>query len=591
MPGASLTALDALLGTYAGAVAPSGWTAPEGTIALVLGSDVAGVYRKMAPGDYFEAEQVADIAAGKLIRLRAHLRPGTVPAGVSWIFSARLNGVERASHTITREVDRFDIALPIADVLGSVTFGFRLALAGAAGSYEVELPGVYVDALVIDDNATSPVLINRVPEPGESNVPIDADIAVEVVNVQSTDALTQVVIHVDAVLAYDSALGGQQNGFTVQVVQIGGPYDLSFTITPPTPFEGEQLVPVRVVASYTTSGQQYALAEGYSFTTEDVSPPRVLAATAVDRRTVRVVFSENVVQASAAAPSDALNPDNWSFAYVQGDPGIPAVPLLASSVISYDSRTVDITTDVEMTAAVTYRVTAANVDDLYGNAVVPPYDTADFAGYRCIAPEQRRFDLADLLPGMNVAEDLSGDLRKFLACLQEPTNLLLCDIDHWTNIIDPDIAPERFVDVMLIESGNPFSFDLSLTDKRRLTRILVPIYKSKGTDAGIINAIRFFLGIDVTITVPAFAGIWELDMSELGVDTVLGTEDPRSRYTFVVHSPIVLTEEQRKRMTALVDYMKVAHTHFTINEPSPPPAEPDHLELGLSELGVTWILH
>ena len=192
---------------------------------------------------------------------------------------------------------------------------------------------------------------------------------------------------------------------------------------------------------------------------------------------------------------------------------------------------------------------------------------------------------------MNVSEDVSRDLQKFIACLQEPTNLILCDIDDWSDILDPDIAPERFVDVMLSEAGNPFDFDLSLTDKRRLMRVLVPIYKSKGTDAGIINAIRFFLGIEVTITSSAFDGIWDLGVSELGVDTMLGTSDPASLYTFVIHTPIELSDEQRTRIIKIADYMKAAHTHFRIEEPPPAPIEPNHWELGLSELGVNTHLH
>jgi hypothetical protein len=52
--------------------------------------------------------------------------------------------------------------------------------------------------------------------------------------------------------------------------------------------------------------------------------------------------------------------------------------------------------------------------------------------------------------------------------------------------------------------------------------VLVPIYRQKGTAAGIRNAIRFFLGVDVT-SVSAFHGTTLiLGESELGVDWELG---------------------------------------------------------------------
>jgi hypothetical protein len=57
-----------------------------------------------------------------------------------------------------------------------------------------------------------------------------------------------------------------------------------------------------------------------------------------------------------------------------------------------------------------------------------------------------------------------------------------------------------------------------------------------------------------------------------------------------VISPRALTAEERLRVRIIVDYMKPAHTHFRVVEPVIPEVI-DHLELGLSELGETWLLH
>ncbi len=588
MPGSSLTSLDASIGTAAGRMTPAGWVPTEGSYAFVLGSDVPNVRRKVHTDEFVEIEQSADFSAGKLVRIRAHVRPTSTTSGLSWQLAFRVNRADRVVHVLSRELDRADIAIPISQVASPFTLGAQLRLVGTAGTYEVEIPAAYVDEVIIEDPPARIGLINRVPEPGETDVPISTSITLEVANLISTDAVNDVHIYVDGVLAYDSTVG-ECNGFTVQTSQIGGVYDVYFDITPPAPFDGESVVKVRVVAESTSVNA--SIDETYSFTTADIRPPRIESAIALDRQTVRVRFDEPVRQVSSGDTNDALNTENWAFSLHALTPEVPSVRLTAVTISHYDTMTVDISTNTEMTARVLYVITGTNIEDMSRNVVQAPYNFAVFAGYECVAPEARRFDLIDFIPVMNVSEDVSRDLQKFIACLQEPTNLILCDIDDWSDILDPDVAPERFVDVMLSEAGNPFDFDLSLTDKRRLMRVLVPIYKSKGTDAGIINAIRFFLGIEVTITTPAFDGIWDLGVSELGVDTVLGTSDPASLYTFVIHTPIELSDEQRTRIIKIADYMKAAHTHFRIEEPPPAPVEPNHWELGLSELGVNTHLH
>jgi hypothetical protein len=143
---------------------------------------------------------------------------------------------------------------------------------------------------------------------------------------------------------------------------------------------------------------------------------------------------------------------------------------------------------------------------------------------------------------------------------------------------------------MLLDLGNPFPFDLSVVDRRRLLNVLVAIYREKGTAAGIKNAIRFFLGIEVDIVSYAGEGL-VLGESLLGEDWVLGPSGAFAAYSFEVVVPRALASEERRRLRAIVDYMKPAHTHLArIVEPEIPEII-DHLELGLSELGETWMLH
>jgi phage tail-like protein len=200
------------------------------------------------------------------------------------------------------------------------------------------------------------------------------------------------------------------------------------------------------------------------------------------------------------------------------------------------------------------------------------------------------FDLYRFMPEINRREDITGDLLRFLSCLQEVTNLILHDIDSFTQLLDPDIAPEPVLDLMLGELGNPFPLDLSVVDKRRLLNVLVAIYREKGTDSGIRNAIRFFLGLEVAITTYAGEALI-LGDSLLGEDWVLGPSGEFGAYAFEVVVPRALASEERLRLRQIVEYMKPAHTHFArLVEPVIPEVL-DHVELGLSELGETWTLH
>ena len=107
-----------------------------------------------------------------------------------------------------------------------------------------------------------------------------------------------------------------------------------------------------------------------------------------------------------------------------------------------------------------------------------------------------------------------------------------------------------------------------------------------------MNVVRFFTGIEITID-PYFGDTgMSLGESELGVDWELGPGDRALLYTFAIDAPFALTAEQRKQIESIAVYMKPAHTHLAeITEPTPPPAIPDHWELGLSELGDTSLLH
>jgi len=462
-----------------------------------------------------------------------------------------------------------------------------------------ELPAVWVDPVILDTSGARLRLVNRVPEPNETDVPADTDIVLWLVDtaVGGTVTVAATRVYVNGVLVYNGSTGTFAVGFdgpSSAATVVGN--QLSIVLDVVSPFASEQLVTVRVVsATDAIAAAMGVIDETYSFTIVDSTAPQVTGAQSTAHRTITVAFNEPMRELGDGATADALTPGNWTIV-----PQVfPAVTPNVVSVRAITTTLVELTVDIDLSQRITYRVTVTGASDVTGNAVVAPFNTALFTAFACPSPADRDFDLYKMLPAMNRREDQAGtkDLEKFIACLQDVTDLQLCEIDSWTDILDPDTAPEQFVDAMLADLGNPFAFELTLADKRRLVPLLVPIYKSKGTNIGIVNAVRFFTGIEITI-VPYVLGGMILGESELGDIGLfdsgtweLGPSGSFAKYAFNVTVGVLLTDDQRAKIRGIVVYMKPAHTHFVFLIEPTPPTVIDHIELGLSELGVTWDLH
>ena len=442
----------------------------------------------------------------------------------------------------------------------------------------VELPGLYADNVAAIVAVARPILVNRDPGPGETGVPLEWFVALEVLD-PGPDGVDRAATRVwmDGVLAFDGgAVPELQPGFDGPRAEVVETADtLRIVLDPATPFSSEAAVAVRVVSE--TNGGAHVLDETYSFTAEDRTAPRVVAAQATAQRVVQIGFDEEVL---------VTDPAGFAFTPLS----FPAVPLAAISATA-DGTVVSLILDGEMTPDVLHEVVVTGVADLLGNPVGAPDDRAVFAGFRPPRPAARRFDLWTMLPRHNRRSDATGDLRRFVACLQEVADLLLAEADRYPDVFDLERAPEDFLDLILRDLGDPFPFDLDGLGKRRLASVLVEMYRQKGTAAGIENAIRFFLGIDITAITPFTGTTLILGESELGVDWELGPSDRFARYAFNVEVDEPLADTERRQIRAIVDYLKPAHTHFVdLVEPGIPPVF-DHWELGISELGLTTDLH
>jgi len=442
----------------------------------------------------------------------------------------------------------------------------------------LELPTLRVQGVFANALATRLVIINRDPAPGEDGVPLGSTIGLELADTRTGGIdRSATKVWIDGEAAFQGGLSPEfaplYAGPRASVSQ--SPDALRIVLDPLVPLASQATLLVRVVSR--TVGHTAAIDETYTFTVEDRTAPRLVAAQALGQRRLRLAFDE---------PVTAADPAGFIFSAVD----VPAVAIAAVAA-RVDGRLVEVEVVPEMTADVRYEVVAAGVTDVAGNVAMPPFDRARFTGFRPPRPPGRRFDLWSMLPKHNRREDVTGDLRRLVACLQDVTDLLLADVDRFDDLFDLERAPEPFVDAMLADLGNPFAFELELLEKRRLASFLVGMYRQKGTAVGIRNAIRFFLGIEVVaITGVAESGL-TLGESFLGEDWELGPSDRFARYAFNIQVDRVLGSVQRRRLRTIVALLKPAHTHFVeLLEPTTP-AFIDHWVLSLSELGTHTLLH
>ena len=442
----------------------------------------------------------------------------------------------------------------------------------------VQLPALVVDNVALVAATPRLVLVNRDPCPNEQRVPVDSVVALELIDTGPAGVDRGATkVWLDDVLAFEG--GGVPEvkpGFDGPLSVVTTTADtLRLVLHPTSLLPSLARIGVRVV-SRTVDGLA-TVDETYSFDVEDRTAPRLVAAQAIAPKVVRVAFDEPVVVPAGSG-------------FTVAPRGVPAVPVRVVATSVEDSLVL-LSLDTEMTPDVEHEVSALGVTDASGNVVLGPYDRARFTGFRPARPPTRRFDLWRMLPKHNRRDDQTGDLLRFISCLQEVTDLLLADADRWQDIFDFERSPEGFVDLILRDLGNPFPFDLDALGKRRLASVLVEMYRQKGTAKGIRNAIRFFLGIDISAITPLNADTMFLGESLLGVDWTLGPSDRFARYAFNVEVARLLTDRERRQLRAIVEYLKPAHTHFVDLVEPLPPVIPDHWELGLSDLGDTSLLH
>jgi phage tail-like protein len=405
----------------------------------------------------------------------------------------------------------------------------------------IQLPSVQLDAVAEDTQAVT--VANRNPQPGEVQIPTTTAISFDLFGATIPDC----TIRVNDELAVSS--GASVNGWALISTSLPGAVGLNVQLMSPVPFGENMLVRVRLEA-----GPEL---EFWAFTTYDTQPPLVANVIPLNKDQLRVTFNEPVDLGLALVPA------NYWIERVSRPAATPTV----SAVEMVSVTEVILTTAFELSFGAQYMLVVSDVTDEFGNLFLPPDNVFEFQAYLPPFPAGRRWLLHDFVPRMSLAEDTTGDLTLFLGCLQDTNNILLHSIDKWLEIIDPDTAPEAFVDAMLVDLGNPFTFAMTGAQKRRFAKILVRIYQLKGTALGIIDVVRFFLGIEVTIETFVGRG-WIIGVHQLSTtgqvapNPAIVGPNLHALYCFRVLTNVLLTAEQRAYIRAIAIYMKGAQEHL-----------------------------
>jgi phage tail-like protein len=565
----------------------------DGTATMVLGYNQPGYIEVLHDGDEVTISQATTFDESRIL-LAGLFRVPELPSGVTWDVSLLVDG--SVAYTEAYDTEGIfsinDVGFSAAQQPGAHDLAIRLQVVGLLDPTPLELPALYLD-LVQSLTQTDVQVLNRFPYPDQTAIPNDPvtirlDLA-SALNGVAVD-VSSTVIQVDGVVAYDGASDSFLNGWdgagsarVIGTIYNAGATDLRVTLeSNGLVFDSEQELEVRIISEHV--GGAGAIDVAYNFVLEDTVDLVVLEAQAQDEFVVRVLFDDEL------DVELALEPSNYIFSLLS----IPAASLTPVAVELVDGQTVDVMVDLEMSQGAEYLVTCVNLEDNEGNPLNPEAESASFVGFVPDLPPGRVFLLWNFIADTNKQRDSSGDLRLWILIWQDVVNLLLGLIDKWTQIFDIERAPLAFLDAILRDLGNPFDFiDLTEIDKRRLAYVLVDIYESKGTEPGLINAVRFLTGVEITLDVINEIGaFWELGTDELGIGTELapGLGDPLW-YSFWIDSVVELTPAQRDAIFKIADYMKAAHEHILgIREPGSVVPAPSYWVLGVSLLDEDALL-
>lgn len=561
----------------------------DGDYAYEFGANRTGIVRQFGNGDNHNISQTWDATDAKILQLTATIRGEPVVAadgGWDLIVSVGLQPIiTRRLDTRSRELTDVAINLFGLGVSGPSTLDIQLLFSSSSPdpSYEV-LPGCAIDNVVALTVAPTLSIVNRDPEDGETNVPLDQPWRFDLEPTSDGSLglvdLARTTIYVNGNIIYElGAFAPDWSGSSTQTTLSGG---VSFSIVNALPFDSDVIYEIRVISTR-ESDNPGTLDETWSFQTVDLIAPLLVNASHASIYTVVATFDDVLLLDDS--DGSALNPNNYALTLLDGLPAVTPVVVSVEAVTDY---VVILTLDTPLTNGATYLLTATGVTDVVGNTASSEADfVCDYA-----FDVRRNIDLYQRFAQQDRDAD-NGDLFNMCDVWQDTFDVSAALIDAMPLIWDTDTAPNPWLDLILWDLGNQwerFTSFMTPGRKRLATLILPYLNKQMGTGPAIVDGVRLFMGIEVQVSVYAWgiAAIGEAIMDET---FILGSSDIGDRLTLRIHVPVRLTDEQRADMRFIIDRAKAERELYIFVEPPPPPYEPNHWEMDYSLMDVETILH
>jgi phage tail-like protein len=147
---------------------------------------------------------------------------------------------------------------------------------------------------------------------------------------------------------------------------------------------------------------------------------------------------------------------------------------------------------------------------------------------------------------------------------------LLDDVHRFMLMWDIDKCEERFLPYIAAQLGWDLDRSLDPYLQRKIVKLIMTIYKQKGTKKGIIAVIYLLMQINVTITdINDKLDGWRIGRDHIGYDTRIACGAKSSNmYLFYVIWPRQLAVSEIAAAHQIVTWMRPVHSHHRFVYPS-----------------------
>lgn len=183
--------------------------------------------------------------------------------------------------------------------------------------------------------------------------------------------------------------------------------------------------------------------------------------------------------------------------------------------------------------------------------------------------------LHDSIPQDWRTSDTDGVLAGFVEVLDSALTEIVHDLRSFPRVRDWMACDTKYLPHLAASLGWDLDTPavsplLPATTERKIVGLIVPLYKRKGTRAGMVAILRLFLGLECTVFA-ARSDAWLLGVHRLGFGTILAPDfetAPGESLSLHVQFPQQLLATERTLALQLLELMKPAKARLLIEEPT-----------------------